>query len=767
MTENNVNKLIIFENDNLNLIKDNFIFDNPNNKLVIVSFLGKARIGKSTFMNCFTSYLTKTNKQLFTTSSSIKEHCTTGIDILQIETETINILLLDVQGLDFKDSKNDCKIMLFVFMLSDIIVYNEKGILTNSVLSSFQSLTSLVTYVHEKTSPKLIFRSIDIDEDLEDYESTENLDGLLQDTDDQYQNVRKSIKKLFSSIICYPTYLLDKTDKQMLKKNDFINFLKYRQDNGFLQLCINLELEIKNCNTNNNINDLGNKLNSIIEHINENQNINFKVFDLTSSQAYIAIRKWEDKFIDNSKFNEISVDGTQKNYDECIKPIMDYRDIVLQEFERLFNLTTPNIKNETYERLYNKFNSVIDTAYNKTLEIATNKLEIIYNTIINKETTVILNSFLDKNYLCDRVLNWNNYYNFTLLSETSYLDITKNHFINKLNNEIDIFNNSLYERYKNINKNAHDKGLKLFNRINLLLTQYKNDLLTKQYQIKQSFDSIVNELIKKIFHIVQEFDTIFEYLRFTLKSGLCIKFPSYREIIQNSSVMLYYLTKYDNFIIIDEITTNDIDVMDVDDIYKQLNITFLDLCKFSISNDNKYVDSKETRKFNNSIKEYITEVYSNFISDYLTKTCYEQYKSNKAKYLDNELLELNKKYELNCDNNISEIQYAKLKKYHSDNYVLCESILNGDNDVCYLDIFNYIDDYIKISKVNYSLNQCLIRYIYLLNNHNITEILSKDKFNEKFNIVLRYYKRLKPNNTLFNYELVVELVNILFVYYLK
>ena len=166
-------------------------------ELIVISFLGNARIGKSTLMNCFVSSLMKSNIKVFTTSITKTGHCTSGIDILTIETENKTIILLDVQGFDFGDSKDDCKIMLFVFMISNIIVYNQKGILTNTVLSSFQALTSLVVHIKdEHIKPQLLFRSIDIDydkdDDEEDYDPENNLNDMLNDErEDQYTSVRK------------------------------------------------------------------------------------------------------------------------------------------------------------------------------------------------------------------------------------------------------------------------------------------------------------------------------------------------------------------------------------------------------------------------------------------------------------------------------------------------------------------------------------------------------------------------------------------------
>jgi len=141
-TINDIQKFITINNDNISLIT-------PIPKLKpykIISFIGDARIGKSTLINSFISFLCNTNINLFKSSNSSKEHCTIGIDMLSLDFDDYNLIILDVQGLNFKESKDDCKIILFVFMISNLIIYNQKDILKNNVLSTFQSLTSLTTY---------------------------------------------------------------------------------------------------------------------------------------------------------------------------------------------------------------------------------------------------------------------------------------------------------------------------------------------------------------------------------------------------------------------------------------------------------------------------------------------------------------------------------------------------------------------------------------------------------------------------------------------
>ena len=84
-------KLISIKDNNIVLNNDFTKLDKP---LKIISFLGNARIGKSTLLNCYVSNKFKKNTKIFNTLKSLEQHCTLGIDM-----SNYNLILLDVQGL--------------------------------------------------------------------------------------------------------------------------------------------------------------------------------------------------------------------------------------------------------------------------------------------------------------------------------------------------------------------------------------------------------------------------------------------------------------------------------------------------------------------------------------------------------------------------------------------------------------------------------------------------------------------------------------------
>jgi GTPase Era involved in 16S rRNA processing len=158
-----------FETEIISIDSLNNDFTKLDKPLKIISFLGNARIGKSTLLNCYVSNKINRNTKIFNTSKSLEQHCTSGIDMLCLEMSDYYLILLDVQGLDLNDSKDDCKLMLFIYMISNLIIFNPKTILDNTVLSSLQSLTSIITYIPDieskTTKPSLLFRPRDIDQE--------------------------------------------------------------------------------------------------------------------------------------------------------------------------------------------------------------------------------------------------------------------------------------------------------------------------------------------------------------------------------------------------------------------------------------------------------------------------------------------------------------------------------------------------------------------------------------------------------------------------
>jgi hypothetical protein len=285
--------------------------------------------------------------------------------MLLINTPEYDLILLDVQGLELQDSQDDCKLMLFVYLISNMIIFNPKTFLDNSVLSSLQSLTSIITYVENivtnENKPVLLFRPRDISEDAE-FDPEDNLNDMLSsESEDQFLNVRESIKKLFKSTESKPTYSLDKKELKLLSGDKFIKFME-NTSNGFEELCNYLDQQITNIG-NHQPDKLNPNINEIIKNINANKKINFSIFDITGREAELDIKEWIMDSIDKTKYDiSIESDGTQSNYNNFIQPRIDYHNLILKEFDKRFNKTTPKIRDVKRKEIVDTFNKHIISA---------------------------------------------------------------------------------------------------------------------------------------------------------------------------------------------------------------------------------------------------------------------------------------------------------------------------------------------------------------------------------------------------------------------
>jgi ABC-type cobalamin/Fe3+-siderophores transport system ATPase subunit len=149
----------------------------------VLSILGKARMGKSTFLNTIVSKLTGENTNVFNCQTGI-EHCTIGVDYCFLPEH--NLLLLDSQGLANGDAQHDPALLLFIYLISDVIIFNDSKILQNEALKLIEPICAFMTYIEDIDNyikPNLIFRLSD-GKLVKD--TKKNLSNVLAQHDDQY-----------------------------------------------------------------------------------------------------------------------------------------------------------------------------------------------------------------------------------------------------------------------------------------------------------------------------------------------------------------------------------------------------------------------------------------------------------------------------------------------------------------------------------------------------------------------------------------------------
>jgi len=751
-TYSSLSKLINF-NEN-QLIKINNI-DVPKKDIIIISFLGPARIGKSTLLNCFLSFILNENIQSFKCSSSSKSHCTSGVDMVYLESDTKTIILLDVQGLDFQDSSNDCKLMLFVYMISNIIIYNERGFLTNKVLSSLQSLTCLLTFIDKNNDfnkPELIFRTSDID-DESDFDSIENLNDLLSDTKhDQYTNTRKSIKKLFSNIKSFHTFTLDRDVKRIIdKENNYFKFLD--QENNFKDFCSKI-FNIIDTKSNNSV---INNIDTIIEQINSNQNIDFKIFDLTYSQALLSILEWKESKQFESILIMPVIDGTQENYDENIQPIIDnYRDI-MNEYDMNFKLTTPKIKLEQEQEIRSKFDNFI----NECKKISKSKSDEIMTQFFNdcKETkiatTIVSELFrcqcggygessrrsrtrpMCKGHETITYIPNPNYIKSKKITLISYCDIVK-----QIDSEYDV----LYTKIKNVKclTRTINDSIRFIEKIkykilNKILREYNEFLKMQEEQINRNIQNmniyIDEESYKLIIYakiIDTSFDTLIQMILDSLNKIIIDAWNGiYIDItynLLNENITIETGPKYDLlFYILTEINNKDL---------------MKNIFKYELTDKENLISE---------IKKYFYTQYQ------------EQFELERKKILVSELKEIQK------TNICVLVNFSNIKTVQ-DNYKitkeLCDKLIQAGNKVQFLDIFEIIQPFIS-NNIAHSGSSILRRYIFLVNEYKIHEILTESDFNIKYKDVIAFYNNKYKHDRDINYECICHLINALFTINIK
>jgi len=551
---NTLKKLFSIENNNIILNSELGKFNKP---IKIISFLGNARIGKSTLMNCYVSNKMKENFKIFNTSKSLENHCTSGIDMLCLEMTNYNLILLDVQGLDLNDSKDDCKLMLFIYMISNLIIFNPKTILDNTVLSSLQSLTSIITYIPDIESkdskPSLLFRPRDIDQDS-DYDPVKNLNDMLSDVSDQYSNVRESIKKLFTTIDCKPTYYLDKKEKTLLTKDKFVDFMDDKT-NGFKSFCDYLDMMIDSIgyHSNDKFND---RVKYIIDQINTNKNIDYTKFDITMREADCDIKEWIFNEIDKTNYDiPMETDGTQENYDKVIKPRIEYRDLVLSKFDKRFEKTTPKVRDKFREEILLTFNKHIDFTISTSKKIARGEIGSIYNNQINKHN---FTEFIDINISLSNQINY--FYENWLksINNNIYLDCIKEEYLIKMNDYIEKVNKKAEEIYNilhgEFNEYIHDQVKKIIVFINHQKTLLLN---TNISDLKSSFDMIIEKINNEFQSVIL---SKISYNKYKLE------FYNNECILDKSKKEEYTLDKL-NKIIFDHIDLNEFKLDETMDLY--------------------------------------------------------------------------------------------------------------------------------------------------------------------------------------------------------
>lgn len=358
----------------------------PNTEIKVISVIGKARTGKSTFMNILISYLKGLNTKIFEMSDTI-DHCTNGVDYYYLEDK--KVLLLDFQGIYLGDSSVDCKLLLFAYLLSDMIIFNEKEMLSNMTLQQFEPMLSFIHYIDtdslKKTkNPQLIFRISDVHLKLD---PIENRNNMLKHQSDQFQSIRDCISELFDDLTVLTTFCLERSERKLLSDDKFMELLKSKE-NGFENAIVNLIENIDCLQSFRSFGQFTSDVNKIIKLINNQEKIDYTKLDVTTNLAKVDIHDYINN-IDKSIYNEIIVDGTQKLYDDNVETIIIKKDKIIKYIYTKFQSVPKQIvEAETQKYFIDKIIPVIEKAQKLTKEMSFDRLQkIILKHFDIKQTT--------------------------------------------------------------------------------------------------------------------------------------------------------------------------------------------------------------------------------------------------------------------------------------------------------------------------------------------------------------------------------------------
>ena len=458
------NKLVL--NDLIN-IKDSYV----------ISIVGDARKGKSSFLNIMLNFLTNKNKKYFNTSSDIY-HCTIGIDYVQLIFNDVNYIFIDCQGLNYENASHDYQYLLFLYSISNIFIYNDKNIINNNIFSTLQPMSLFLNMINNNNDnkPILFFRIADYDLSGD---SNELLNNLFLLRHDQYDNLRESIRLLFSEIKINTTEVMTKNEKKMINENKYDDMLLV--ENNFI-IVIEEIYNLLKLQSKKNIN-----LELLVENINDNSKIDYNKLDIYTLNTKLEIHDFIEKYITNNKeFDEINIDGletTRQLIETFNENINKYNILFDTEFYAVPSDLKINFKNKIDElyKLHHKFNNKNQNIASKLIN---NAINIILGTIINfnQKTNNVIEL---KKYIIELLIEFEEKY--IIYNKTIYKCLYDEFIENTINNIYDEIN-----KINELNNIIDEINLENLKSINYSIIDIINEIASVEDSKNGDFNEFIN-----------------------------------------------------------------------------------------------------------------------------------------------------------------------------------------------------------------------------------------------------------------------------------
>jgi len=392
-------QLIKFDSNEKAQLNIKKIWNNKNindDSFFVISIIGDARKGKSTFFNCMISYLLNTNIEVFKASNQ-QETLTHGITMYICK----NIIFLDCEGLGKEGTQRDIKLLLIPYMISNVVIFNDSDDFNDSLIKKLEPLTTLSTFVDygkKINKPKLIFRISNYNLEGDIKESFKNKMKTSKDKD-VAKTIMKTLNELFENIDILSTPSPDRSERILLTNKQYLEFINNELTQ--FKIAINYILDIIKDSQTLQFSNLITMIEQSVNSINTNENIKPEYFDTTR----IIHEKFIDGFISQiSKdiYEEIIIDGLKTSHN-LITTRQNKLEELLKKYDNNFAKVEHDIKNEHRDKIKNKIQNKIDLAIKKSNAIVENvyknQLELINfelaNTVKNEINKSNLHSFCD------------------------------------------------------------------------------------------------------------------------------------------------------------------------------------------------------------------------------------------------------------------------------------------------------------------------------------------------------------------------------------
>ena len=338
-----------------------------NDNIRIISILGKARMGKSTFLNSIVYWLQGEQGE-FTPPFATQDddnHCTRGIDYYYSKSKSI--LLLDCQGLALEDSSHDPMLLLFTYLISDRIIFNERMMLQNEALKLMEPICAFMNYIEtdDFEKPRLFFRISDSNNMSTD--PAINLKKVMARYNDQYQSIRDSVAHLFQPDIgIIKTDMLDRKTKAAVQAGSYAELFE-EEGLGFTKAVETLFADLPKGRP---AKAWLKEVPKYVENINNNKKITIDKLDVVTLNAQLEMSEWRKVNIPPELLTSITVDGLQATYDLKVEPRKAAKQKYLSAFTRRFKEIAESIKGEVYKELNDHLSAPIKEAERMSEELA-------------------------------------------------------------------------------------------------------------------------------------------------------------------------------------------------------------------------------------------------------------------------------------------------------------------------------------------------------------------------------------------------------------